>query len=283
MNENQVAVIGAGTMGSGIAQVCAQAGFDVVLVDVSEAAVARGLATIGGSLERLVKKDTLSAAERAAALARIQGTTQYAAIQAAGTVIEAATEQRELKLRLLAQIAETVSAQTLIASNTSSLSITELAAAVANPSRVIGLHFFNPVPVMALVEVISGLQTSEETRARALELARRLGKTPISAGNRPGFAVNRILCPMLNEAIFAYQEGLASAEDIDTGMRLGCNHPIGPLALADLIGLDTLLAVMEMFYTGFNDPKYRPAPLLKEMVAAGYLGRKSGQGFYTYR
>jgi 3-hydroxybutyryl-CoA dehydrogenase len=282
MNAEKIAVIGAGTMGNGIAQVCALAGLSVVMVDVSQEAAQRGLAAVSDSLSRLVKKEKLTAQEREAAMARVTPSTDYADIRDAGVIIEAATENRDLKIRILGQIAELVTAEALIASNTSSLSITELAATVSQPGRFIGMHFFNPVPVMALVELISGLQTTEATRARALEFARRIGKTPITAKNSPGFAVNRVLCPMINEAIFAYQEGLASAEDLDTGMQLGCNHPIGPLALADLIGLDTLLAVMETFYQGFNDPKYRPAPLLKEMVAAGYLGRKSGQGFYDY-
>jgi 3-hydroxybutyryl-CoA dehydrogenase len=282
MNAEKIAVIGAGTMGNGIAQVCALAGLSVVMVDVSQEAAQRGLAAVSDSLSRLVKKEKLTAQEREAAMARVTPSTDYADIRDAGVIIEAATENRDLKIRILGQIAELVTAEALIASNTSSLSITELAATVSQPGRFIGMHFFNPVPVMALVELISGLQTTEATRARALEFARRIGKTPITAKNSPGFAVNRVLCPMINEAIFAYQEGLASAEDLDTGMQLGCNHPIGPLALAYLIGLDTLLAVMETFYQGFNDPKYRPAPLLKEMVAAGYLGRKSGQGFYDY-
>ncbi|MNO68534.1 putative 3-hydroxybutyryl-CoA dehydrogenase [compost metagenome] len=197
-------------------------------------------------------------------------------------VIEAATENEELKLRLLADLGSVVRPDALIASNTSSISISKLAAAVPRPERFIGMHFFNPVPMMALVELIRGLQTSDETQAQAVAFVERINKTAISVRNSPGFAVNRILVPMLNEAVFVLQEGLASAEEIDQGMCLGCNHPIGPLALADLIGLDTLLAVMQVFYDGFNDSKYRPAPLLREMVAAGYLGRKSGRGFYDY-
>ena len=282
MSGQRIGVIGAGTMGNGIAQVCAMAGLDVTLVDVSDAAVARGLATLGKSLERLVKKDKLTVAASAAALARVQGTTDYAALAGADLVIEAATENLALKLRILQQLAEVVREDAVIATNTSSISITQLAAAVKAPERFVGMHFFNPVPLMALVEVIGGLQTSEATRERALAFVRAIGKTPIAVKNSPGFAVNRILVPMINEAIFVLQEGLASAEDIDTGMQLGCNQPIGPLALADLIGLDTLLAVMNVFYEGFNDPKYRPAPLLKEMVAAGRLGRKSGRGFHAY-
>jgi 3-hydroxybutyryl-CoA dehydrogenase len=282
MSGQRIGVIGAGTMGNGIAQVCAMAGLDVTLVDVSDAAVARGLATLGKSLERLVKKDKLTVAASAAALARVQGTTDYAALAGADLVIEAATENLALKLRILQQLAEVVREDAVIATNTSSISITQLAAAVKAPERFVGMHFFNPVPLMALVEVIGGLQTSEATRERALAFVRAIGKTPIAVKNSPGFAVNRILVPMINEAIFVLQEGLASAEDIDAGMTLGCNQPIGPLALADLIGLDTLLAVMQVFSEGFDDPKYRPAPLLKEMVAAGRLGRKSGRGFYAY-
>ncbi|MDD1016446.1 3-hydroxybutyryl-CoA dehydrogenase [Pseudomonas rubra] len=277
-----IAVIGAGTMGNGIAQVCAVAGYQVTLIDVSDAALERGVATLRKNLERQVSKQTLAAEDATAAMARIRTSTDYAQLQDAELVIEAATENLELKLRILKQIAASVSDQCVIATNTSSLSITQLGAAVSQPERFIGVHFFNPVPMMALVEIIRGLQTSDATHAKALALAEKVGKTPISAGNRPGFVVNRILVPMINEAIFVLQEGLASAEDIDTGMRLGCNQPIGPLALADLIGLDTLLAIIEAFHEGYNDSKYRPAPLLKEMVAAGYLGRKSGRGFFTY-
>ncbi|MBA1200301.1 3-hydroxybutyryl-CoA dehydrogenase [Pseudomonas capeferrum] len=282
MNIQHIAVIGAGTMGNGIAQACAVAGFQVTLIDVSDAALARGLATLGKNLERQVKKETLTGAQAEAALARIASSTDYAMLASAHLVIEAATENLPLKQRILQQVAANVSPQCLIATNTSSLSVTELAAAIEHPERFIGVHFFNPVPMMALVEIIRGLQTDDSTYAQALLVTEKLGKTPISAGNRPGFVVNRILVPMINEAIFVRQEGLASAEDIDTGMRLGCNQPIGPLALADLIGLDTLLAIMEAFHEGFNDSKYRPAPLLKEMVAAGYLGRKSGRGFFVY-
>lgn len=277
-----VGVIGAGTMGNGIAQVCAQAGLDVVMVDISGEAVERGLKTVAGSLDRLVKKEKISSGDKEAALVRIRGTTAYTDLASCDLVIEAATENEALKLRILKELSGIVPASTLIATNTSSLSITKLAAAVANPSRFVGMHFFNPVPMMALVELIRGLQTTDEALAAAQGFAATIGKTAIVARNSPGFAVNRILCPMINEAIFALQEGLASAADIDEGMKLGCNHPIGPLALADLIGLDTMLAVMEMFYAGFNDPKYRPAPLLKEMVDAGYLGRKSGRGFFDY-
>ena len=278
----KIGVIGAGTMGNGIAQVAALAGIDVVMVDVNDTAVARGVSTIGGSLDRLVKKEKLAAADKDNVLARVQGTADYAQLKDIGLVIEAATENVELKLRILKQLDTLLAPEAVIATNTSSISITQLAAVVSKPERFIGMHFFNPVPVMALVELIRGLQTADATHALAEAFVKALGKTPITVKNSPGFVVNRVLCPMINEAIFVLQEGLASAEEIDSGMRLGCNHPIGPLALADLIGLDTVLAVMRVFYEGFNDPKYRPAPLLIEMVAAGYLGRKTGRGFYRY-
>ncbi|WP_371856935.1 3-hydroxybutyryl-CoA dehydrogenase [Pseudomonas sp. NFACC44-2] len=282
MHLHTIGVIGAGTMGNGIAQVCALAGFEVTLLDISTSALEKALAAVAKNLDRQIAKQTLSQAQKNLALDKIRTSTDYASLAGAQLVIEAATENLELKLRLLQQVASQVGSDCVIASNTSSLSITQLAAGVSHPERFIGLHFFNPVPVMGLIEVIRGLQTHDATHALALEMARRLGKTAITAGNRPGFVVNRILVPMINEAILVFQEGLASAEDIDAGMRLGCNQPIGPLALADLIGLDTLLAILEAFYEGFNDSKYRPAPLLKEMVAAGYLGRKSGRGFHAY-
>jgi 3-hydroxybutyryl-CoA dehydrogenase len=278
----KVGVIGAGTMGNGIAQTCAVAGIDVVMVDMADAAVERGVATIGKSLERVLKKEKITAAERDAALARVHGTTDYGALGVVDLVIEAATENEELKYRILRQADAVAKPAAILASNTSSISITKLAAVTSRPASFIGMHFFNPVPMMALVELIRGLQTSDATVVASEAFAKRLGKAPIVVRNSPGFVVNRILCPMLNEAIFALQEGVASAEDIDNGMKLGCNHPIGPLALADMIGLDVLLAVMDVFYNDFSDPKYRPATLLKEMVAAGQVGRKSGRGFYTY-
>jgi 3-hydroxybutyryl-CoA dehydrogenase len=282
MDIQHVGVIGAGTMGNGIAQICAVAGLQVSMVDISDESVQRGIKTVSGSLARLVSKEKLSEADSAAALGRIKGATDYAALKNVDIVIEAATENIELKLRILRQVDALVGPDTIVATNTSSISITQLAAVIQSPQRFIGMHFFNPVPLMGLLELIRGLQTSDETHARALAFAKHVGKTAVTVRNSPGFAVNRILVPMINEAIFVLQEGLAAAEDIDAGMRLGCNHPIGPLALADMIGLDTLLAVMQVLYEGFNDPKYRPAPLLREMVDAGRLGRKSKHGFYSY-
>jgi 3-hydroxybutyryl-CoA dehydrogenase len=282
MSTQHVGIVGAGTMGNGIAQAFAVAGFPVTMNDIGEAPLARGLRTIDGSLERLVKKEKMSAADKAAALARIQTSTSLAALRAADLVIEAATENLDLKLEIFGRIDQVAKGDAIIATNTSSISITRLAAATKRPDQVIGMHFFNPVPVMALVELIRGLQTSDATYAATEAVSKAIGKTPVKVKNSPGFVVNRMLCPMINEAIFALGEGLATAAEIDEAMKLGCNHPIGPLALCDLIGLDVELAVMQVLFEGFKDPKYRPAPLLVEMVEAGYLGRKAGRGFHTY-
>jgi 3-hydroxybutyryl-CoA dehydrogenase len=270
-----VGIIGAGTMGNGIAQACAVAGIDVVLVDISDAAVQKGLVTVSGSLDRLIKKEKISEADKAAALARIKTSTRY-------EDLTAATENQALKIKILQQIDALLAPEAILASNTSSISITQLAAITSRPERFIGMHFFNPVPMMALVEIIRGLQTDDATHDAVKELAVRLGKSPITVKNAPGFVVNRILVPMINEAFFVLAEGLATAEDIDAGMKLGCNQPIGPLALADMIGLDVCLAVMEVYLEQFGDSKYRPCPLLKEMCAAGRLGRKTGRGVYQY-
>ena len=282
MSIQTVGVIGAGTMGNGIAQVCALAGIKVVMVDISDAAVTKGKATIQSSLERLVKKDKLTASQMSESLARVQGSTRYEDFKGVDLVIEAATENQELKIKILKQVDAIIGPDVILASNTSSISITQLAAHTSRAERFIGMHFFNPAPIMQLVEVIRGLQTSDATHAAVEALARAIGKTPITVRNAPGFVVNRILVPMINEAFFVLGEGLATAEDIDAGMKLGCSMPIGPLALADLIGLDTCLAVIEVYHRDFGDSKYRPAPMLKEMVAAGRLGRKSGQGVYKY-
>ena len=282
MNIQTIGVIGAGTMGNGIAQACAVSGLDVVMVDIAEDAVQRGLATVSASLDRLVKKHKLTLDDQVAALARIRVGTDYALLKPAQLVIEAATENEGLKRKILAQLDDTLPAETLVATNTSSISITKLAAATRRSDRFIGMHFFNPVPMMALVEVIRGLQTSDATHDAVHAMAKKLGKTPVTVKNAPGFVVNRILIPMVNEAFFVLAEGLATPEDIDAGMKLGCNHPIGPLALADMIGLDVCLAVMNVYVEEFADSKSRPCPLLKEMVAAGWLGRKTGRGVYRY-
>jgi len=283
MDVRSVGVVGAGTMGSGIVQVFAASGYDVTLTDVSPQQLERARASAAAGLERLVKKGTLSAEQRQAALGRIRTSSELGAVAGCALVIEAASENLTLKLELFRQLDALLSPEALLASNTSSISITRLAAATRRPGRVLGMHFFNPVPVMGLVELVRGRQTDETAFAAAEAIVRKIGKTPVRVRNSPGFVVNRMLCPMINEAIFLLAEGVASAEQIDDAMKLGANHPIGPLALCDLIGLDVELAVMQVLYEEFRDPKYRPAPLLVEMVEAGLLGRKTGRGFYEYR
>jgi 3-hydroxybutyryl-CoA dehydrogenase len=282
MTFKRIAVVGAGTMGNGISQAFAVSGLEVVMTDVAQAQLERAMSTVSASLDRLVKKEKMTAGDKARALARIRTSTDLAAVKDCDLVVEAATENLELKLKIFRQLDETARPEAVIASNTSSISITRLAAATRRPDKVIGMHFFNPVPVMALVEVIRGLQTSDATYAAVEAATKGIGKSPVQVRNSPGFVVNRMLCPMINEAIFALAEGLATAEQIDEAMKLGANHPIGPLALADLIGLDVELAVMQVLFEGFKDPKYRPAPRLVEMVEAGYLGRKTGRGFFRY-
>lgn len=283
MNSIQtVGIVGAGTMGNGIAQACAVKGIRVVMVDISEAAVTKGVDTIASSLDRLIKKEKMTEADKATAMSLIKGSTSYDDLKAADFVIEAATENEGLKIKILQQLDSLLAPEVILATNTSSISITKLASVTSRANRFIGMHFFNPVPMMALVEIIRGLQTSDATHDTVKDLSVRLGKEPITVKNAPGFVVNRILVPMINEAFFVLAEGLATPEDIDAGMKLGCNHPIGPLALADMVGLDVCLAVMNVYFNEFNDSKYRPCPLLKEMVAAGYLGRKTGKGVYQY-
>jgi 3-hydroxybutyryl-CoA dehydrogenase len=282
MDVKTIGIVGAGIMGNGIAQAFAMSGFAVTMTDIAEGALQKGLATVSGSLDRLIKKEKITGGQKAEALARIKTTTDMAALKDVDLIIEAATENLELKIKIFKQLDDLAKPEAIIASNTSSISITKLAAATRRPAQVIGMHFFNPVPMMALVEVIRGLQTSDATYAAVETLARTAGKTAVQVKNSPGFVVNRLLCPMINEAIFALGEGLADATAIDEAMKLGCNHPIGPLALCDMIGLDVELAVMQVLFEGTKDPKYRPAPLLVEMVEAGYLGRKSGKGFFTY-
>ena len=282
MELKKIGVVGAGTMGNGITQAFAVAGFDVTMTDIADAAVEKGLATITKSLDRLIKKEKMTEAQKAQALSHIKTSTDVSVLKDADLIIEAATENLGLKLKIFKQLDELAKPEAVLASNTSSISITKLAADTSRPSQVIGMHFFNPVPMMALVEVIRGLQTSDATYSAVETVAKAVGKTPVQIKNSPGFVVNRMLCPMINEAIFALGEGLATAAEIDDAMKLGANHPIGPLALGDLIGLDVELAVMQVLFEGFKDPKYRPAPLLVEMVEAGYLGRKTKKGFFNY-
>jgi 3-hydroxybutyryl-CoA dehydrogenase len=275
-------VIGAGQMGNGIAHVGALAGLEVRIVDVSEDAVKRALDTIDQNMQRQVRRGMIQDEERKAALKRIKAGTDYALLKDSDIVIEAATENEQIKREILKKLVPFLKADAIIASNTSSISITRLAAATDRPAKFIGMHFMNPVPLMKLVEVIRGLATDDETYGRVKELSERLGKTTASAEDFPAFIVNRILLPMINEAVYTLYEGVGSVEAIDTAMRLGANHPMGPLELADFIGLDTCLAVMQVLYDGLADSKYRPCPLLVKYVEAGWLGRKSGRGFYDY-
>ena len=279
---DRVAVIGAGQMGNGIAHVFAQNGFDVTMIDVSADALERGKFTISANLDRQIKKGTLQAADKDVILGRIATAQKLDAAHDASLIVEAATENRDLKFQIFSDVDRIASSDAILATNTSSISITEIAARTKRPEHVIGMHFMNPVPVMQLVEVIRGLATSDATTARVLALSKAVGKTPVEVQDYPGFVANRILMPMINEAIYCLMEGVGSAEAIDTVMKLGMNHPMGPLALADLIGLDTCLAILEVLHSGSGDPKYRPCPLLRKYVAAGWLGRKSKRGFFAY-
>ena len=282
MNIKTVGVVGAGTMGNGIVQVCAAAGLKVIMQDIGEAQVKRGLDTIAGSLDRLIKKEKITADDKQSSLANIDTSTSLEALANVDIVIEAATENEALKLGIFEQLDKICKADAILASNTSSISLTRIAGATQRAGQVIGMHFMNPVPMMALVEVIRALQTTDETCRAVHELSEFIGKIPVEAKDSPGFVANRILIPMINEAAYVYYEGLASAEGIDEIMKLGMAHPMGPLMLADLIGLDTCYAVIKVLHEGFGDSKYRPCPIWQQMVDAGYLGRKSGRGFYNY-
>lgn len=282
MNIRHVGVVGAGQMGGGIAQVCAAAGLQVTLCDLNEEAVELAVSAINSSLNRMLKKEKIDADETHAIMARITASTRLDALSQADMVIEAASENETVKQGIFKELDRVCQPSAILATNTSSISITRLAATTQRPGQVIGMHFMNPVPMMKLVEVIRALQTDDAVFNAVSELAERVGKVPVDVKDAPGFVANRILLPMVNEAVFCLHEGLATAEEIDTVMKLGMSHPMGPLALADLIGLDTCLSIMEVLYEGFKDSKYRPCPLLVQMVDAGYLGRKSDRGFYTY-